>query len=57
MMRGEDVVVYAADDSVTAAEFRAVLLSSGLSDIRPADDLDRLRRMLDNADLVVTAAS
>lgn len=50
-----DAVLYAHDGKVTAQEFRAVLISSGLGSIRPIDDLGRLQRMIDQADLVVTA--
>lgn len=39
----------------TAEEFRDVLVSSGLGERRPVDDLPRLQAMLDKADLVVTA--
>lgn len=36
-------------------EFRRVLMDSGLGSIRPVDDLERLQRMLDAADVVLTA--
>ena len=42
-------------ETVSAAEFAEVLRRSGLAARRPADDLPRLQRMLDAADLVVTA--
>ncbi|WP_430911359.1 GNAT family N-acetyltransferase [Methylobacterium sp. sgz302541] len=48
-------IVYAVDPSLSAAEFRRVLVSSGLAPRRPADDIDRLARMLAAADLIVTA--
>nr|WP_091971621.1 GNAT family N-acetyltransferase [Methylobacterium gossipiicola] len=43
------------EPSLDAAEFRRVLVESGLAPRRPADDLPRLARMLAAADLVVTA--
>lgn len=48
-------VAYARETSVRAEEFQLVLASSGLGDIRPVGDLERLQRMLDNANLVITA--
>jgi GNAT superfamily N-acetyltransferase len=36
-------------------EFRRVLIDSGLGDIRPVDDLERLQQMLDAADVVLAA--
>lgn len=47
-------IVYAKDDKVTAQEFSRVLASSGLGVVRPVDDLERLQRMLDNANFIVT---
>lgn len=46
---------YGIEPGLAPAEFRAVLMSSGLGERRPVDDIDRLARMLANADLVVTA--
>lgn len=48
-------VVYGIEADLDAAEFRRVLVESGLASRRPADDLPRLGRMLQQADLVVTA--
>lgn len=48
-------VVYSQETGVRAEEFQAVLASSGLGDIRPVGNLERLQHMLDNANLVVTA--
>ena len=42
-------------DTITAAEFADILQRSGLAERRPADDLPRLQRMLDGANLLVTA--
>jgi predicted N-acetyltransferase YhbS len=43
------------EPNLSAKEFRAVLIASTLAERRPADDLERLDRMLRNSDLVVTA--
>ncbi len=40
---------------VTPDEFRDVLRRSTLGERRPVDDLERLGRMLDNSNLIVTA--
>jgi len=48
-------IVYAAEPDLTAQEFRAILVASTLAERRPADDLERLERMLRHADLIVTA--
>ena len=42
-------------DTITAAEFADILHRSGLAERRPADDLPRLARMLEGANLLVTA--
>lgn len=44
---------YRVNVPVSTEDFAAVLASSGIR--RPTDDLPRLRQMLDNANLVVTA--
>lgn len=48
-------IAYGVDPNLSAAEFRRVLVSSGLAPRRPADDIDRLGRMLAGATLIVTA--
>ncbi|RDZ29412.1 GNAT family N-acetyltransferase [Lysobacter silvisoli] len=48
-------IVYAREPALAAGEFRQVLVDSGLGAIRPVDDGERLQRMLDQADLIVTA--
>ncbi len=49
------MIVYAQEPELSAEEFRQVLVASTLGERRPIDDLDRLERMLRNADIVVTA--
>jgi predicted N-acetyltransferase YhbS len=48
-------VVYAFEPDLPAEEFQAILRSSTLAERRPADDLERLQQMLQNADIIVTA--
>jgi ribosomal protein S18 acetylase RimI-like enzyme len=48
-------VVYARETALDAAEFRRVLVESGLGSARPVEDFARLQSMLSGADLVVTA--
>ena len=50
-------VAYGIEPDLDAAEFRRVLIESGLAVRRPTDDLPRLARMLAQADLVVTTYS
>lgn len=47
--------VYASEPRLDPAEFREVLIASGLAAIRPVDDASRLAAMLANASLIVTA--
>jgi ribosomal protein S18 acetylase RimI-like enzyme len=48
-------ILYAREQALDAAEFRRVLVESGLDGIRPVTDEARLQAMLAGADLVVTA--
>lgn len=48
-------IAYGIEPDLDVAEFRRVLVESGLAPRRPADDVSRLSRMLAAADLVVTA--
>ncbi len=51
----ETAIVYAREAGVAVADFRQVLVDSGLAAIRPVGDEPRLRQMLDAANLLVTA--
>ncbi|MCJ2034137.1 GNAT family N-acetyltransferase [Methylobacterium sp. J-068] len=55
MSRSPGEIRYGIEPDLDAAEFRRVLVESGLAPRRPADDLPRLALMLERADLVVTA--
>ncbi|MDX8518756.1 GNAT family N-acetyltransferase [Mesorhizobium dulcispinae] len=48
-------VLYASEPTLDLAEFRRVLVESGLGETRPIDDEARLKTMLGNANLVLTA--
>jgi ribosomal protein S18 acetylase RimI-like enzyme len=54
-MAGPSRVLYASEPALDVAEFRRVLVESGLGKVRPIDDEARLRTMLANANLVLTA--
>ena len=46
---------YAVEPHLTAQEFQDVLVSSTLAERRPADDLERLDKMLRLAQIIITA--
>ncbi|WP_353024453.1 DUF72 domain-containing protein [Mesorhizobium sp. M0817] len=48
-------ILYASEPTLDAAEFRRVLVESGLGATRPIDDEARLKTMLASADMVLTA--
>lgn len=48
-------VLFNSEPNLTAAEFRAILVASTLSERRPADDLARLENMLRFAHVIITA--
>ena len=48
-------ILYASEPTLDVAEFRRVLVESGLGETRPVDDETPLRTMLAHAGLVLTA--
>jgi len=48
-------IAYALEPNLSAQEFQDVLIASSLAERRPADDLERLNKMLRHADVIVTA--
>lgn len=48
-------VIYAREPSIGVAEFRHVLVDSGLASIRPVDDVARMQALIDGANVIVTA--
>lgn len=55
IMTGRHQVFYTREPALTVAEFRRVLVESGLAAARPIDDEPRLAAMLAAADLILTA--
>ena len=54
-MNPKSRVFYLREQTLDAAEFRRVLVESGLGEHRPVDDEPRLKQMLAGANLIVTA--
>lgn len=54
-MTRRNPALYARETTLEVAEFRRVLVESGLSPTRPVEDEARLARMLSEADLILTA--
>jgi GNAT superfamily N-acetyltransferase len=50
-----DRIVYAVEKGLTAEEFVDVLRRSGLAERRPVDEPDRIAKMLEHGNLIVTA--
>ena len=48
-------VIYAREPALDVTEFRRVLVESGLGTIRPVGDEPRLKAMLSDADLILSA--
>lgn len=46
---------YKIEDNLSAEEFRDVLIRSTLGERRPVEDLNRLQKMVQKANLIVTA--
>lgn len=47
--------VFKVENSLDPAEFKDVLVRSTLAERRPVDDFDRIKKMCNNANLIVTA--
>lgn len=50
-----DKIIYKVETELDPAEFIDVLKRSTLSERRPVNDLDRIKKMCENANLVITA--
>ena len=48
-------IVYGLEPELSAQAFRDILVASTLAERRPANDLERLERMLRQADIILTA--
>ena len=49
------MIEYQIEKNITAEEFRNILVRSTLGERRPIDDPERLKTMLENASLILTA--
>ncbi|AEE47963.1 GNAT family N-acetyltransferase [Haliscomenobacter hydrossis] len=49
------MLTYQIENNLSVAEFQAVLLASTLGERRPIDQPERLQKMLEHANLIVTA--
>ena len=49
------MIVYRIENNLSAVEFRDVLIRSTLGERRPVDEPERLQKMLQHANLIVTA--
>lgn len=54
-MRSMPTLLFAREASLEVAEFRQVLVDSGLGPTRPVDDVNRLGLMLSASNLIMTA--
>ena len=48
-------IVYASEPNLSAESFRDILIASTLAERRPANDLQRLDKMLRHAGIIITA--
>jgi len=49
------MITYQIENNLSVEEFRAVLIASTLGERRPIDEPERLQKMLEHANLIVTA--
>ncbi len=49
------MIEYKIENDLSVEEFREVLISSTLGERRPINELDRLKKMLEHGNLIVTA--
>ncbi|WP_458626594.1 GNAT family N-acetyltransferase [Winogradskyella sp. PC D3.3] len=49
------MITYQVEHNLSSEEFKEVLVKSTLGERRPIDDSERLKTMIKNADLVITA--
>jgi predicted N-acetyltransferase YhbS len=48
-------ITYTLEDSLPYQEFIEVLNSSSLGERRPVNDIERIKKMIENADIIITA--
>ena len=49
------MITYSTDHTITTAEFIQILIDSTLAERRPIDDTERMKKMVENASIIVTA--
>jgi len=49
------MITYQKETDLSPDEFRELLIKSTLGERRPVDDLSRMTKMVENADLIITA--
>lgn len=49
------MIIYQQEEHLDPKEFLDVLINSGLGERRPVDDIDRITKMAENANLIMTA--
>jgi len=49
------MIKYQVEPDLSAAEFKQVLEESSLGERRPIDEMDRVEKMVTNADIIITA--
>ncbi|WP_179319722.1 GNAT family N-acetyltransferase [Winogradskyella helgolandensis] len=49
------MITYQVEHNLSPAEFKEVLIKSTLGERRPVDDSERIKAMVDNANLIITA--
>ncbi|MEI9920773.1 MAG: GNAT family N-acetyltransferase [Bacteroidota bacterium] len=49
------MITYNIENNLDVEEFRTVLIKSTLGERRPVDDHDRMTRMVNNANIIITA--
>lgn len=49
------MIEYQVESHVSAEEFKEVLIKSSLAERRPIEDIERIQKMIENANLIITA--
>ena len=49
------MIKYQIENNISPSEFKELLIKSTLGERRPIDDFDRIKAMVENANLIITA--
>ncbi len=49
------MIKYQIENNISPNEFKDLLIKSGLGERRPVDDFERIKAMVENANLIITA--